>query len=463
MMKRRTAGSVGAFVRRLTICPTTGLPHETGTGTTICDHACGAIVATAHHQGDLVSLQPSAAGFDAQRLDRIATHLEHRYLGPGKIAGCEVAVGRRGLLAYRQSFGQRDRERSIPIGDDTIFRIYSMTKPITSIALMQLFEQGMFQLDDPVSRFFPSWREHRVWVSGAGDDMVTEPATRRVTFRDLLTHTGGLTYGGGLPGLGDQHPVDAVYRSMQIRSAGVQTTMEEFMDKLGQVPLRYQPGTAYMYSLATDACGALVERISGVPFAEYLQHNIFDPLGMIDTSFQVAPEKIERFAANYSRNPDKTTTLFDDPTTSAFTRPPAFFSGGGGLTGTTADYIRFCEMLRQGGELDGHRIIGPRTLDLMRMNHLPGGKDLASLDVALLAEYGSVGVGFGLGFASTIDQVATGALTRGDFYWGGAASTVFWVDAVEDMWVIFMTQLMPSASFDFRGQLRSLVYSAIID
>jgi CubicO group peptidase (beta-lactamase class C family) len=300
-------------------------------------------------------------------------------------------------------------------------------------------------------------------VSGAGDDMVTEPANRPVSFRDLLTHTGGLTYGGGLPGLGDQHPVDAVYRSMRIRSAGVETTMVEFMEKLAQVPLRYQPGTAYMYSLSTDACGALIERISGVPFAEYLQHNIFDPLGMVDTSFQVAPEQVERFAANYSRNPDKTTTLFDDPATSAFTRPPAFASGGGGLTGTTADYIRFCEMLRQGGELDEHRIIGPRTLDLMKMNHLPGGKDLASLDVALLAEYGSAGVGFGLGFASTIDQIATGALTRGDFYWGGAASTAFWVDAIEDMWVIFMTQLMPSVSFDFRGQLRSLVYSAIVD
>ncbi len=407
--------------------------------------------------------QPSAAGFDAARLDRIASHLQRNYLEPGKIAGCQVAVGRRGHLAYQRSFGEHDRERGVPIGDDTIFRIYSMTKPITSIALMQLFEQGMFQLDDPVSRFFPSWQQHEVWVSGAGDDMITEPAHRRVSFRDLLTHTGGLTYGGVLPGMGDQHPVDAVYRSMQIRSAGVTTTMSDFMDKLGRVPLRFQPGSAYMYSLSTDACGALVERISGVPFADYLRQNILDPLGMVDTAFQVAPDDVGRFAANYARNPDKTTTLLDDPTTSAFTRPPAFASGGGGLTGTMADYVRFCEMLRRGGELDGHRIIGPRTLDLMRMNHLPGGKDLASLDVDLLTLYGNVGVGFGLGFASTIDQVATGALTRGDFYWGGAASTVFWVDAIEDLWVIFMTQLMPSISFDFRGQLRSLVYSAIVD
>jgi CubicO group peptidase (beta-lactamase class C family) len=410
-----------------------------------------------------MELQPAAAGFDATRLERIAAHLQRHYIEPGKIAGCQVAVGRHGYLAYEATIGELDRERHVPLAQDTVFRIYSMTKPLTSIALMQLFEQAMFQLDDPVARFFPSWREHRVWVSGAGDEMVTEAAHRPVTFRDLLSHTSGLTYGGVLPGMGDQHPVDAVYRELRIRSAGVNTSMPEFMEKLAQVPLRFQPGSAYMYSLATDACGALVERISGVPFAQYLQQHILDPLGMSDTSFQVAAEKVHRFAANYQRNADKTTTLLDDPVTSAFTRPPAFVSGGGGLTSTVADYTRFCEMWRCGGVVDGQRIIGPRTLDLMTLNHLPGGKDLAALDVDLLTLYGNVGVGFGLGFASTINQVATGSLARGDCYWGGAASTVFWVDPIEDLWVVFMTQLMPSASFDFRGQLRSLVYSAIID
>lgn len=410
-----------------------------------------------------MDLQPSAAGFDPVRLERIGTHLTERYVMPGKIAGCQVAVGRRGHLAYHATFGLRDRERGVPLTDDTIYRIYSMTKPIVSVALMQLFERGMFQLDDPVARVVPSWRTHRVWVSGRGDDMVTEPARRPVSFRDLLTHTSGLTYGGMLPGLGDQHPLDEIYRSMRIRSAGVSATMAEFMDKLSRVPLRFQPGTAYMYSLATDACGALVELISGQPLAEYLDEHILGPLGMVDTAFQVAPDKAHRFAANYSRNPDKTTTLLDDPTTSAYLREPTFVSGGGGLTGTVADYGRFCEMLRRGGELDGQRIIGPRTLELMRRNHLPGGKDLAAVDVELLADYGSAGVGFGLGFASTVDQIATGSLARSDFYWGGAASTVFWVDHAEDLWVVFMTQLMPSVSFDFRGQLRSLVYSAIVD
>jgi CubicO group peptidase (beta-lactamase class C family) len=407
----------------------------------------------------------TGTGLEAGRLHRIAEHLERFYVAPGKIAGAEVAVGRHGKVAYRASLGLRDRERGVATGDDTIYRIYSMTKPLTSIALMQLFERGLFQLDDPVSRFYPSWKQHQVWVSGTGDEggeLVTEPARRGITFRDLLSHTSGLTYGGLLLGM-NVHPIDRVYQATKIRSVGVHSTMDEFMEKLATVPLRFQPGTAYQYSLATDACGALVEKISGVPFAHYLQEHILDPLGMVDTSFEVTADKVHRFAANYQRNADKTTTLMDDPTTSAYTRPATFVSGGGGLTGTLADYARFCEMLRRGGELDGHRIIGPRTLELMRRNHLPGGKDLASLDVELLTEYGNVGVGFGLGFASTIDQIATGALSGHDYYWGGAASTVFWVDPVDDLWVIFMTQLMPSASFDFRGQLRSLVYSAITD
>jgi CubicO group peptidase (beta-lactamase class C family) len=232
---------------------------------------------------------------------------------------------------------------------------------------------------------------------------------------------------------------------------------------LAQVPLRYQPGEAWMYSLATDVCGALVEKISGVPFADFLQSRIFGPLGMVDTSFQVSPDKVSRFASNYQRNPDKSTALLDDAYSSPYLKPPGFFSGGGGLTGTTADYMRFCEMLRRGGELDGVRILGPRTLDLMTQNHLPGGEDLSSVAIGLFSETTNDGIGFGLGFAATIDQVATGGLSLGDYYWGGAASTIFWVDPVEDLSVVFMTQLMPSATFNFRGQLKSLIYSSIID
>ena len=404
----------------------------------------------------------AGTGFDAARLRRIATHFTNRYVDTGKIAGFEVAVGRHGKIAYHATAGMRDRERSIAVGDDTLWRLFSMTKPLTSICLMTLFEQGMFALDDPVARWYPSWRNHRVYVGGSGAQMHTEPAHRPVSVRDLLTHTSGITYGALLAGM-PEHPIDDEYRSRKIRSVGVAQTMDEFMERLGEVPLRFQPGTAYQYSLGTDACGALVEKISGMPFAEYLQRTILDPLGMTDTFFQVPEAKAHRLAANYLRNPDKTTTLLDDPTTSPVLRTPKFVSGGGGLLGTVADYTKFCEMLRRNGEYDGHRIIGPRTLELMRRNHLPGGKDLASLDVEYMEPRGSVGVGFGLGFASTIDQIATGTLARHDYYWGGAASTVFWNDQVDDLWVVWATQLMPSTTFDFRGQLRSLVYAAITD
>ena len=407
--------------------------------------------------------QSQWTGLDAGRLERITDHIERNYIASQKIMGCQVAVARHGHLAYQKSFGSMDLERNKPMADDAIFRIYSMTKPITSVALMTLYEKGYFQLNDPISRYVPSWKNHRVWVSGEGEEMVTEAPKRPVSFRDVLSHTGGFTYGGGLPGVGIQHPVDKIYRELKIRSSGTADTMEGFLEKLAQVPLLYQPGERWMYSLSTDICGALVEIISGKPFAEYLQDEIFGPLGMNDTSFFVAPDKIDRFCANYQRGPDKKLKLIDDPATSDFTKDPAFKSGGGGLTGTIADYMKFCEMLRRGGELDGHRVIGPRTLAMMHMNHLAGGKDLTQLAIGSFSETSNEGVGFGLGFASTMDEVSTGSLGAGDYYWGGAASTIFLVDPKEDLTMVFMTQLMPSGTFNFRGQLKSLIYSAIVD
>ena len=407
--------------------------------------------------------QSQWTGLDASRLERITDHIERNYIGPKKIAGCQVSVARHGHPAYFRNFGSMDLERGKPMVDDAIFRIYSMTKPIASVALMTLYEKGYFQLNDPVSRFVPSWKNHRVWVSGEGEAMVTEAPKRPVSFRDVLSHTAGLTYGGGLPGIGVQHPIDNIYRALKIRSNGSSDTMVEFMDKLSQVPLRYQPGEAWMYSLATDVCGALVEIISGKPLAQYLQDEIFGPLGMVDTAFWVAPGKVGRFAANYQRGPNKSLKLIDDPATSAFIAEPTFKSGGGGLTGTTADYMRFCEMLRRGGELDGHRILGPRTLEMMQMNHLAGGKDLTQMAIGSFSETANEGVGFGLGFAQTLGVVETGSLGVGDYYWGGAASTIFLVDPKEDLTMVFMTQLMPSGTFNFRGQLKSLIYSAIVD
>lgn len=400
------------------------------------------------------------AGLDPNRLETISRHLMENYITPGKIAGCQVMVSRGGVPAYFRSFGQMDIERNKPMQEDTIFRIYSMTKPITSVALMMLFEEGRFQLNDPVSRFIPSWKGQQVWISGDGDDMETREPASPMTMRHVLSHTSGLTYGTGL--FPSEHPVDKFYDKLGVnRDAG--ETIESFAQKLSTVPLRYDPGTQWCYSLATDVCGCLVEFISGVPFGQFLQERIFDPLGMTDTSFVVPEEKLDRLAANYERRADKTLKLLDDPMNSLYANPNRFPSGGGGLASTTADYGRFCEMLRGGGQLEGERIIGGRTLKLMHRNHLPNGTDLGSIAMGSFSETAYDGVGFGLGFASTLDDVAAGTIGAGDYYWGGAASTIFWVDPVEDMFVIFMTQLMPSATFNFRGQIKNIIYGAIED
>ena len=283
--------------------------------------------------------------------------------------------------------------------------------------------------------------------------------------RDMLCHTGGITYGSALAVYGvadDSHPVDEVYDQVGV-GRGRGETLAGFMDKLARVPLRYQPGEHWMYSLSTDVCGALVEKISGQRFDRYLQETIFDPLGMRDTAFHVAPGKKDRFCASYRRGEDKSLQLFDAPETSDYLVEPTFFSGGGGLTSTTRDYLRFCEMLRRGGELDGERILGPRTIAYMRRNHLKDGADVTAMAIGQVPETPYDGVGFGLGFAMTLDGVRSDSPSEGDYYWGGAASTIFWIDPREDLIVVFMTQLIPSRTFNFRGQLKSLVYSSIID
>jgi CubicO group peptidase (beta-lactamase class C family) len=295
--------------------------------------------------------------------------------------------------------------------------------------------------------------------------MVTQEAARPASMRDMLCHTGGLTYGAALVALGAPDTglaVDKVYAELRVRRDRGETLMT-FMDKLAKVPLLYQPGERWMYSLSTDVCGALVEKISGHRFDKYLQDVLFDPLGMKDTAFHVAEGKVDRFCANYRRAADKTLELLDAPRTSEYLKEPTFFSGGGGLTSTTEDYLRFCEMLRRGGELEGARILGPRTIALMRRNHLKGGKDLTQMAIGGFSETANEGVGFGLGFANTLDEVAIGGLGAGDYYWGGAASTIFSVDPVEDLTFVFMTQFMPSGTFNFRGQLKSILYGAIVD
>ena len=392
-------------------------------------------------------------GFDEARLERITAHLTRRYIEPGKVAGCQALVARHGNVAYFRSFGFADQERQEPVRDDTIWRIYSMTKPITSVALMTLYEQGHFHLTDPVHRFIPEWRDLKVCE---GERMVD--ADRPPSVRDVLTHTAGLGYG-----LDVDHPVDSLYAGAGLRDPDVD--LEELAKRLGALPLKFQPGTRWHYSFATDVCSRLVEVISGRRFGEYLREEIFEPLGMVDTGFVVPEPDRGRFAANYMRQEDGTLGVFDDPASSPYLEPRAMESGGGGLVSTTADYLRFLEMLRRGGELDGRRILARNTVRYMTRNHLPGGGTLQSM--ALPGSFGEVGfggVGFGLGFAVALDSTQTQVVgSPGEFSWGGAASTTFWVDPVEDMEVIFMVQFMPSGTFNFRGQLQQLVHQAIVD
>ena len=405
-----------------------------------------------------MNVDAAGAGFQEEKLARIGAHLRENYVEPGKIPGCQVLVSRHGIPAYFESMGLMDRERGKAMRDDTIFRIYSMTKPITSVALMMLWEEGRFQLTDPIHRFIPSWRDQRVWQEGVGDEMVTRPPLAASTMQHILSHTAGLTYGGLLPGL--ETPVDEAYQGLGV-ARGQGETLREFADKLGRVPLLYDPGQRWCYSLATDVCGALVEIISGQPFEVFLQERILQPLGMVDTGFRVADEQVDRFAACYMRLPDKRLILEDDPETSHYRHKRNFFSGGGGLVGTTTDYMDFCEMLRQGGQYNGYQLLGRRTLELMTANHLLGGQSLAQMALGAFSETANAGVGFGLGFASTLDEVASASVGAGDFYWGGRASTIFWVDPEEDLQVIFMTQLIPSSTFNFRGQLKNIVYGAL--
>src|ERR1051325_10542245 len=260
----------------------------------------------------MLTVDPAAAGFDARRLEHITAHLNKHYIDSEKIAGCQTLVARRGHVAYYEALGLMDRERNKPTRADTIFRLYSMTKPITAVALMQLYEQGMLQLNDPVHRVIPEWRNLKEYVSGEGAAMQTRPAPQPITFRHLLTHTAGLTSAGGPMPAANLHPVDQVYRELDINTRAGQS-LQEFVQKLARAPLRYTPGERWMYSLASDVCAYLVEALSGKPFERYLREHIFDPLGMKDTSFVIAPDKLERFAACYLRGADKSLKLQDDP------------------------------------------------------------------------------------------------------------------------------------------------------
>lgn len=400
-----------------------------------------------------------AAGMSVSRLSRISDHLNERFIEPGKIAGALPIVFRKGQLAYCEPLGNMDLERGKVMAEDTIFRIYSMSKPITSVALMMLYEHGAFQLNDPVSRFIPEWSDIQVYAAGVAPNFMTTPVERPMFIRDLFTHMSGLTYG-----FMSRSNVDHAYRKMGVGGVEPGTTLADTMYTLAKIPLEFSPGTQWNYSVSTDVLGYLVEVISRQRFDEYLQQNIFEPLGMVDTGFTVADADVGRFAANYERNPDKTLRLLDDPEDSIYIRPRTFFSGGGGLVSTAADYLRFTRMMLNGGELDDVRILGPKTIEMMTKNYLPNDDDLTRWALGTFSETTYEGYGFGLGFSINLGPERTATVgSAGEYAWGGAASTIFWVDPAEELIVIFMTQFMPSATFNFRGQLKSLVYGAIVD
>ena len=405
-----------------------------------------------------MKVDPDGAGFDAERLERITEHFDKRYVETGKIAGCQIAVVRRGSLAYWRSLGLMDRERSKPVENDTIWRIYSMTKPLTSVALMQLYEQGLFQLNDPIHRYIEEWRDLSVGEFEADGSIRRIEPVRPMNVRDALTHMTGLA-GSLVPG----HPTDDDFAAA-VHEARHGMTLERVCTLLAGYPLKFQPGTRWNYGLSTDICARLVEILSGEPFDRYLQAHIFEPLGMVDTGFSVPDASVDRFAACYRYRRGGPPVLMEDPEHSTYRRQRSYLSGAGGLVSTTLDYLRFCQSLVGRGELDGRRIIGRKTLELMTCNHLPGDGDLARFASGGFGEADFEGTGFGLGFAVGQGPAATGtAGSAGEYYWGGAASTAFWVDPVEDLAVVFMTQLLPSVSYPFRPQLRALVYQAMVD
>jgi CubicO group peptidase (beta-lactamase class C family) len=404
-------------------------------------------------------VKPEEVGLSSSRLARIGDHMK-RYIDAGKIAGTLTLVARRGQVAYLEPLGHLEIERRRPVTAHAVWRIYSMTKPVTSVGLMMLYEEGRFQLDDPVHRFIPSWQNLRVFVGGNYPTFKTAAAERPMTIRDLLSHTSGLTYG-----FMERTNVDAAYRKLGVADQTRRGyTLQDMVETLAELPLEFSPGTRWNYSVATDVIGHLIEVISGQRLDAYLRERIFDPLGMRDTGFVLEDQQVARFAANYERQGDGSLKMIDNPEQSNY-RKRSFFSGGGGLLSTAPDYFRFTSMLQNMGELDGVRLLGRKTVELMTMNHLPGGQDLSDLAQAgMFTETAYAGVGFGLGFSVAQSPARAQILgSAGEFAWGGAASTAFWIDPAEDLIVIFMTQLMPSSSYPLRRELRVLTYASLVD
>lgn len=397
---------------------------------------------------------PEALGFNPARLARIRAFLVERYVGPGRLPHADLLLARGGQPFYRVTLGQA-RADGTPLQDDAIYRIASMTKALTSAAFMMLLEEGKVALDDPVTRVIPEFAGLGVYTGGGGDAPFApaRPAMSVMRMVDLLTHMSGLTYG-----IQNRTNVDAAYRKARLDGHPSLASNDHFITELAKLPLEFDPGTSWNYSVGTDVLGVIVARLSGMSLGEFLQSRIFAPLGMVDTGFHCPPEKGHRLTDSWYYAPGEAPKLLDLAEKSNTLRAPRFESGGGGLVSTTADYHRFCAALADGGG----PLISPKTLALMTANHLPGGQDLTALSRALFSEAGNAGIGFGLGFGVVVDPARTLVQgSFGEFHWGGIHSTAFFVDRLEKLHMVFMTQLLPSSTYPIRRQLKTLAYAAM--
>ena len=398
-------------------------------------------------------------GFSEDRLGRISPFLEQSYIESGRLPNAQLVIARDGKPVHYTCLGSMGDDGN-ELRDDALFRIASMTKPVTSVAFMQLVEQCKVALEEPVTKVFPEFANLHVYAGGGGSIPFAPGAPANpIRFVDLLTHMSGLTYG-----LQNRNNIDAVYREHNFDFARDHLDSDEFIVRLSKLPLEFAPGQGWNYSVSTDVLGIAVERISGMRLGDYFEKHIFGPLGMDDTRFGVAEGQADRLVDAYAYRPGQSPKMINAGATSKLNQPGTFDSGGGGLIGTIADYHRFATMLLNGGELDGVRILSPKTLRLMRTNHLPDNADLTEMSSSLFSEANNAGTGFGLGFAMVIDPAKTlMPSSLGEFYWGGAYSTAFFVDPVERITMVFMTQVYPSSTYPIRRQLKTLIYSALTE
>jgi CubicO group peptidase (beta-lactamase class C family) len=410
------------------------------------------------HDG-AIDRDPTDVGLDAARLERIDAHFT-RYIDDGRLPGWQVLVARHGDVVYNRCRGWRNREAGTEFTPDTIVRLYSMTKPLTSVLAMMLHEEGRIGLKDPVSKYISEFADTAVYRSGSHLRPVTEPQVEPIRIWHLLTHMSGLTYG-----FHNTHPVDAMYRAAGFEwGSPAGADLAECCAQWAQLPLVFQPGSEWNYGVSTDVLGRVVEVVEGKPLDEVMRDRITTPLGMVDTAFSVTDDERQgRLAQLYIPNPADLTAVAA-PDVLARSTAPTMLSGGGGLFGTAQDYLQFCRMVAGGGSRGDVRLLGRHTVDYMGSNHLPGGADLEQVGRPLFAETSFDGVGFGLGYSIVVDPVANRVPSSvGEMAWGGAASTAFWIDPVEDLIVIFLTQLLPSSTHPIRPELKQLVYQALVD